>query len=333
MGPLTDQPRKITMRVMHKFLLGTAMSLALIPAAMAQSAGDPSSLPQSGNMVDAAKTAPGEYYVFFDFDRSTIRSDARGVISQAASDYQQTGHAQINIVGHADRSGTPQYNQRLSERRAAAVRGALEAQGVPASNIIASGVGETQPLVPTADGVRNPKNRYVSLAFPESQPPAPPPVAAAEPMAEPVAAPKKWELEVGGLYTFIGREEDMHNSGSAAGGEITLGYRPKPGLRLRVSQALEQSYSVDNSGLIGRSVAGIDAVGAWGRVEPYAGWNVGGVYGSGVQDGGITGPEVGLRVNVSNNVYLYGKAAYDYNWRNPITKGETNAGGGVGFRF
>jgi hypothetical protein len=320
------------MRVMQKLLLGTALSLMVVPVAMAQDAGTPT-FNRQGNMVEAAQTAPGEYYVFFDFDRATIRPDARSVIAQAANDWRTNGNAQINIVGHADRSGSAAYNQRLSERRAAAVQAELERNGVPATNILSSGVGETQPMIPTADGVREPKNRFVSIAFP-MQPPAPPPVAAEpEPMPEPVAAPKKWELEVGGIYTYIGREEDMHNSGSAAGGEVTLGYRPNPNLRLRVSQSLQQSYSVDNTGLLGRSVAGIDAIGTFGRVEPYAGWNIGGTYGSGVQDGGITGPELGLRVNVSNNVYLYGKAAYDYNWRNPITKGETNAGAGVGFRF
>ncbi|SNB61604.1 OmpA family protein [Arboricoccus pini] len=318
------------MRVIQKLLLGSALAVVLAPAAMAQDTASTTNFTQQGNQVEAAQTAPGEYYVFFDFDRATVRPDARSVIAQAANDWKNNGNATINIVGHADRSGSPAYNQRLSERRAAAVQSVLETSGVPTANILSSGVGESQPMIPTADGVREPKNRFVSIAFP-AQPPAPPPVA--EEPAAPVVAPKKWELEVGGLYTFIGREEDGHNTGSAAGGEITLGYRPKPGLRFRISQSLEQSYSVDNSGLLGRSVAGIDAIGAWGRVQPYAGWNIGGTYGNGVQDGGITGPEIGLRVSVSQNVYLYTKAAYDYNWRNPITKGETNAGAGVGFRF
>ena len=69
----------------------------------------------------------------------------------------------IEVAGHADRAGTPQYNQRLSERRAAAVANELDRQGVPRSAMVVQAFGESRPLVATADGVREPQNRRVEI--------------------------------------------------------------------------------------------------------------------------------------------------------------------------
>ena len=71
----------------------------------------------------------------------------------------------ITLTGHADRSGPAGYNQRLSVRRANAAKAVLVQLGVDAKNITAIGKGETQPLVPTADGVREPRNRRVEIMF------------------------------------------------------------------------------------------------------------------------------------------------------------------------
>lgn len=69
------------------------------------------------------------------------------------------------VVDHADKSGGAKYNKGLSERRAVTVRGYLESKGVEGSAISASGVGETNPRVPTADGVREPQNRRVEITY------------------------------------------------------------------------------------------------------------------------------------------------------------------------
>jgi len=72
----------------------------------------------------------------------------------------------IELTGHADRSGAPAYNQTLSEKRGAAVRNALVHLGIPAADITVIGKGEASPLVPTADGVREPQNRRVEIVLP-----------------------------------------------------------------------------------------------------------------------------------------------------------------------
>ena len=71
----------------------------------------------------------------------------------------------IEVAGHADRSGTPAYNQRLSQRRADAVAAELVRQGIARNEIAVSAYGESRPLVPTADGVREPQNRRVEIVL------------------------------------------------------------------------------------------------------------------------------------------------------------------------
>ncbi len=73
---------------------------------------------------------------------------------------------QIQVTGYTDRSGSPGYNQRLSERRAAAVADALARLGVPRNDMTVGGRGENDNRVPTADGVREPQNRRVEIVFP-----------------------------------------------------------------------------------------------------------------------------------------------------------------------
>ena len=134
----------------------------MAPAPMPAAAPAPAPAP-----VAAPAPAPARnYIVFFDFDKADLKSDAQTVVRQAATGFKNsTGVTRIEATGHADRSGTPAYNMKLSERRAEAVRAELIAQGVPANAITISAKGETQPLVQTADGVREPQNRRVEIVL------------------------------------------------------------------------------------------------------------------------------------------------------------------------
>ncbi|WP_237213942.1 OmpA family protein [Falsiroseomonas oryziterrae] len=117
-------------------------------------------------VAPAAAPAPARtFLVFFDFDRATLTDRARQIIGEAAQNAQRGGVTRIEVSGHADRSGTPQYNQRLSERRAQAVAAELERRGIPRSAMTIQAFGESRPLVPTADGVREPQNRRVEIVL------------------------------------------------------------------------------------------------------------------------------------------------------------------------
>ena len=105
------------------------------------------------------------FMVFFDWDRSTLSQQALNTIRQAADAYKTKGNARITATGHTDRSGPESYNMALSLRRANAVKDALVRDGVPATAISVIGKGESDPLVPTADGVREPQNRRVVIVI------------------------------------------------------------------------------------------------------------------------------------------------------------------------
>jgi Outer membrane protein and related peptidoglycan-associated (lipo)proteins len=105
------------------------------------------------------------FMVFFDWDRSNLSAQAQSTIAQAATAFKQTGAARVTATGHADRSGPENYNMALSLRRANAVKDELVRDGVPVGAIQVIGKGESQPLVPTADGVREPQNRRVEIVI------------------------------------------------------------------------------------------------------------------------------------------------------------------------
>ena len=118
--------------------------------------------------VPAPQAAPAPartYLVFFDWDRADLTDRARQIIGDAAQNSRRVQSTRIEVSGHADRSGTPAYNQRLSQRRADAVAAELVRQGVNRSEIGIQAFGESRPLVPTADGVREPQNRRVEIVL------------------------------------------------------------------------------------------------------------------------------------------------------------------------
>ena len=115
--------------------------------------------------VPAAVPLARSYMVFFDFDRAELTDRARQIIAEAAQASSSTQTTRIEVAGHADRAGPAAYNQRLSQRRAEAVAAELGRLGIARSAITLQAFGETRPLVPTADGVREPQNRRVEIVL------------------------------------------------------------------------------------------------------------------------------------------------------------------------
>lgn len=103
------------------------------------------------------------YLVFFDFDKSVLTPDSLSILSTAYNDSRAKHATSFTVTGHADRSGTVPYNIRLSEKRTEAVRDQLTKLG--ANNIRTASKGESEPLVPTADGVREPQNRRAEIIY------------------------------------------------------------------------------------------------------------------------------------------------------------------------
>jgi OOP family OmpA-OmpF porin len=140
----------------HTFLVGFRYNFGAAPAA--------------APMAPAAAAVPASpvsrsYLVFFDWDKASLTDRARQIVSEAASNSTKVQYTRLEVNGYTDTSGTPQYNQGLSVRRAQSVAAELVKDGVPKSAITIQGFGETHPLVPTGAGVREPQNRRVEIVI------------------------------------------------------------------------------------------------------------------------------------------------------------------------
>jgi len=95
----------------------------------------------------------------FAFDKAVIRPDAADILAGVVEKMNKYPEVELILVtGHTDRIGTDAYNQKLSERRAAAVRDYLVGKGVESSRIQAAGRGEAEPVVACGD-VKGKENR------------------------------------------------------------------------------------------------------------------------------------------------------------------------------
>jgi peptidoglycan-associated lipoprotein len=83
--------------------------------------------------------------IYFDFDRSDIRPDARQVLEGNASWLKANGRSRIKIEGHCDERGTTEYNLALGQRRAEATKRFLVALGIDASRLSTISYGEERP--------------------------------------------------------------------------------------------------------------------------------------------------------------------------------------------
>jgi OOP family OmpA-OmpF porin len=101
----------------------------------------------------------------FDFDKSVLRPDGKKSIDDALAKILGTDVEMVIATGHTDSIGTEQYNQRLSERRAQAVKDYLVSKGVPASKITTIGKGESQPVATNKTKEGRQKNRRVDIEF------------------------------------------------------------------------------------------------------------------------------------------------------------------------
>jgi outer membrane protein OmpA-like peptidoglycan-associated protein len=114
-------------------------------------------------VVQPQPRAPKQFIVFFGFNKSNLTAEAARVVADAAAAAKDYGSASIMVVGHTDTVGSNAYNQALSMHRSAAVKDGLVGSGIPASAISTGGRGETELMVQTGDGVKEPQNRRATI--------------------------------------------------------------------------------------------------------------------------------------------------------------------------
>jgi len=101
---------------------------------------------------------------FFDFDKSSLKPEGRQVLDQVAEQVNTLREVEgVIAIGHTDSTGSDVYNQRLSERRAEAVKTYLVSKGVDANHIQTEGKGKTMPAASNATRAGRAQNRRVEI--------------------------------------------------------------------------------------------------------------------------------------------------------------------------
>jgi outer membrane protein OmpA-like peptidoglycan-associated protein/uncharacterized protein YegJ (DUF2314 family) len=103
------------------------------------------------------------YGVNFDFNKATLRPESEPVLQAVLKLFTGTPSFSAEVSGHTDNIGTEDYNMKLSDARAAAVKTWLVQHGVAATRVSSRGYGDTRPLVPNDNDADRFKNRRVEL--------------------------------------------------------------------------------------------------------------------------------------------------------------------------
>jgi len=146
-----DQERWVIEKTDHSVMLGIRFDLQRDGAA------------PPPRQVDTPRGSPKQFIVFFGFNKSNLTAEAAQVVAEAAAAAKEFGSASISVVGHTDTVGSNEYNIRLSMRRSAAVKSGLVSNGIADNAISTGGRGETELMVQTGDGVKEPQNRRATI--------------------------------------------------------------------------------------------------------------------------------------------------------------------------
>jgi outer membrane protein OmpA-like peptidoglycan-associated protein len=116
-----------------------------------------------GPALAAQPVRPASFTVYFLEGKDEFTPESRQIITQIVANIATRPAPEIIVIGHTDRVGTVAANDALSLRRAGRVRDEFVKLGIPPDRITVAGRGEREPLVPTGDGVAEPRNRRVEI--------------------------------------------------------------------------------------------------------------------------------------------------------------------------
>lgn len=134
------------------------------PKVETSAAPDPHDYTDSRNF-DNPESLLSKRVVYFDFDKSVVRPEYRGIVSAHAAYLAAHGSARMTLEGHADERGTREYNLGLGERRGNAVSGLMSAQGGRGSQMTTVSYGEERPTCRVSDEECWSLNRRVEIVY------------------------------------------------------------------------------------------------------------------------------------------------------------------------
>jgi len=132
--------------------------------------------PAPGQPINLEGCKVGETIVLrgvnFEFNKATLTVNAKTLLDQVADALLSRPDIKVEIDGHTDGVGSAAYNQKLSERRAEAVKQYLVGRGIDAGRMTTKGFGKTKPIADNSTEEGRELNRRVELKVTESNPPA-----------------------------------------------------------------------------------------------------------------------------------------------------------------
>ena len=115
------------------------------------------------SVVAGLPQRPAAFLLYFLEGKDELTPDSELEVERVYAEFTARRHPEFVLIGHADTVGDGPFNDSLSLQRAQRVRDDLIERGISVDRIEISGRGEREPLVPTADGVSEPRNRRVEI--------------------------------------------------------------------------------------------------------------------------------------------------------------------------
>jgi outer membrane protein OmpA-like peptidoglycan-associated protein/opacity protein-like surface antigen len=158
----------------------------------------PCKIPQPGERVSLAGCGTGDIIVLrgvnFDFDKASLTANAKSILDNVGDELVANPQINVEIGGHTDSRGSDEYNQQLSEHRAASVVQYLVGRGVDSQRMTSAGYGETQPVADNDTDEGRELNRRVELKIVGASADGSMAIPAA-PAAQPAAAAEQGGME------------------------------------------------------------------------------------------------------------------------------------------
>lgn len=117
-----------------------------------------------GQALAAQPVRPTSYMLYFEAGGNVLTPESQAALAGIRQEIAERPASEVMVIGHTDRVGSVDANDRLSKKRAEGLRDLLIESGISAEKLEAVGRGERDPLVPTDDEVDEPKNRRVEIS-------------------------------------------------------------------------------------------------------------------------------------------------------------------------
>ena len=115
------------------------------------------------SVVAALPARPAAFLLYFLEGKDELTPDSEREVERVFAEIAARPYPEILVIGHTDAVGNAQFNDHLSRQRAQRMRDDLVKRGIPADHIEVSSRGKREPLIPTSEGVSEPRNRRVEI--------------------------------------------------------------------------------------------------------------------------------------------------------------------------